>query len=242
MPLTNSFSSLCSSFTFSASCLPVLLSSLLSLIPLRLSLLACSLSGLPLFQDLQILMTIPVPSTTPITPPKIPSTIAGCPLGFSFPPPMPHLRPSPRPSYGPPKPSHRYRQIPSACNSSSAHHSCMHTSHSSHQQHYACPTSFCSGVRLSMQTTPSQTKSLRLHFQPSYLFPWQRRSMRGAARDVGEEDSVIIVVVGATVNADNVVSVSVSATVGALPNELRAKAPPSARADRATLGASSHDA
>jgi hypothetical protein len=66
--------------------------------------------------------------------------------------------------------------------------------------------------------------------------------MRGAAHDVGEEDSVIVVVVGATVNVDNVVSVSVSATVGGLSNESRARAPPSAGADRATLGASSYDA
>lgn len=46
------------------------------------------------------------------------------------------------------------------------------------------------------------------------LVPWQRLSMRDAAHDVGEEDSMIVVVVGVTVNVDNVVSVSTSATAG----------------------------
>jgi hypothetical protein len=67
--------------------------------------------------------------------------------------------------------------------------------------------------------------------------------MRDTARDVGEGDFVIVVMAGAvTVNVDNVVSVSVSVTAGELPDESRARAPPSAGAGRATLGASSHDA
>ena len=49
---------------------------------------------------------------------------------------------------------------------------------------------------------------------------------------------VVAVVMGVTVNVDNVVSVSVSATVGGLPDESRARAPPSAGA---TLDVSSHD-
>jgi len=39
--------------------------------------------------------------------------------------------------------------------------------------------------------------------------------MRDAARDVGEEDSVIVVVVGVTVNVDNIGSVSASASATA---------------------------
>ena len=75
--------------------------------------------------------------------------------------------------------------------------------------------------------------------------------MRDTARDVGEGDSMIVVVavvVGVTVNIDNVVgvgvgvSVSAIATAGGLPDESRARAPPSAGTCRATLGASSHDA
>jgi hypothetical protein len=56
--------------------------------------------------------------------------------------------------------------------------------------------------------------------------------MRDAARDVGE---------GVTVNVHNVVSVSTGATVGELPDESRARVPPSAGACCATLDVSSHD-
>lgn len=66
--------------------------------------------------------------------------------------------------------------------------------------------------------------------------------MRDAVRDVGEGDSVIVVVAGVTVNVDNVVSFSASATAEGLPNGSRARAPPSAGAGCATLGANSHDA
>ena len=69
--------------------------------------------------------------------------------------------------------------------------------------------------------------------------------MRYAARDVGEGDSVIVMVVAVvTVNVDNVVGVSagVSATAGGLPDGSRARAPPLAGASCATLDASSHDA
>jgi hypothetical protein len=66
-----------------------------------------------------------------------------------------------------------------------------------------------------MQTRPLQAKLLRLHFQLLYLSPWQQPSMRDAARDVGEEDSVIVVVVGVTVNVDNIVNVSASVSASA---------------------------
>jgi hypothetical protein len=67
--------------------------------------------------------------------------------------------------------------------------------------------------------------------------------MRGAARDVREGDSAIVVaVVGLTVNVDNAVRLSASATAGGLPSESRARAPPPAVAGCTTLCASSHGA